>query len=107
VTFPEQMYQVAITEILVPDFFYSYDGFFRSYAGRFTKKVLFHPESHKRTFSAVTMDFGTFSTLMMEFSTVELSIFEKFVLIPFHSYDGNPKGSPSFRACSYWQTAAR
>jgi hypothetical protein len=36
------------------------------------------------------MDFGTFSTLAMEFSTVEKGIFGRFVLIPFYSYGGNP-----------------
>lgn len=53
--------------------------FFRSYAGRFTKKVLFRPKSDKRTFS----------TLAVDFSTVEMAIFGRFVLIPFYSYDGN------------------
>jgi len=73
-----------------PDFFHSYGGFFHSYAGEFTKKVRFRPESQKETFSAVTIKFGTFSTLTKDFSTVEMGVLGRFVLIPFHSYDGNP-----------------
>ena len=56
----------------------------------FPKRVHFLPKRRKWTFSAVTMDFGTFSMLMVEFSTVKMSIFGRFVLILFYSYYGNP-----------------
>ena len=74
---------------LAPDFFHSSDGIFYAYLDVFTKKVRFRPKIHKRTFSAVPMDFGTFSTLMMDFSTVEMGIFGNFVLILFYRYGGN------------------
>ena len=77
-------------KMLSSDFFHSYDGIFRSYTDVFPKKVHFLPKRRKWTFSAVKMDFGTFSILTMEFSTVKMSIFGSSVLILFYSYDGNP-----------------
>jgi hypothetical protein len=46
-------------------------------------------EITKRTFSAVTMDFRTFSLLSVEFSTVKMGTFGDFKVILFYSYDGN------------------
>jgi hypothetical protein len=37
------------------------------------------------------MKFRTFSTLTVDFSTLEAGIFEDFVLILFHSYERNRK----------------
>jgi hypothetical protein len=37
------------------------------------------------------MEFGTFSTLPVDFSPVETGIFGRLLLIPFHSYDGKRK----------------
>jgi hypothetical protein len=76
--------------MLSSDFFRSFDGIFRRNVDVFLKKVYFHTKSHKRTFSAVTVDFGTFSTFTVEFSTVKMGIFGGFVLILFYSYGGNP-----------------
>ncbi len=43
------------------------------------------------------MDFGTFSMLTVEFSTVKMGIFGMFVLILFYSYGGTPNvGFPPF-----------
>lgn len=73
-----------------PDFFYRYDEIFRSCGSDALKKILFGPERHKRTFSTVTMKFGTFSTDTMKFSTAGIGIFGEFVLILFYSYEKNP-----------------
>lgn len=54
------------------------------------QKRLLRPKSHTGTFSALMMEFGTYSTLPVDFSPVETGIFERCVLIPFHGYAGNP-----------------
>jgi hypothetical protein len=53
-------------------------------------------KNHKRTFSAVTMDFGTFSMPSVKFSTVKMGMFGGFVLILFYRYGGNPIRSGDF-----------
>jgi len=54
------------------------------------RKRLRRPKSHTGTFSTLMMEFGTYSTLPLDFSPVETGICERRVLIPFHSYAGNP-----------------
>ena len=75
--------------MLSSDFFRGTDGFFRRSARLFTKKVLFRPKTHKGTFSAVTINLETFSTLTVEISVADMGIFGRFVFIPFYSYERN------------------
>src|SRR5439155_18419553 len=82
---------------LSSNFFRSYDEIFHSYAGQFIKKVLFRPKTHKGTFSAVTINLETFSTLTVEISVADMGIFGRFVFIPFYTYDRNRPTPSTFQ----------